>query len=327
MLELLSQISLRTLPDDYGEPAIKGASPVKLSPENFHPLKEVKGKRIGFVDGGNNTIYLAPGQAIHLIRLYYSIFENSRKIEFGRYTYVVDVRFEIQKNEFVARVYDTDSSEVLPKEIKIGAEEIDERDKIKAVGAYIRRIGEWLLSSKILEKCDILVRDGSLQTGATKEYEYANKLFENLDGKIVVGFSKTCSLITTRGYSLVASIHHLSKKLDIEAPWYYHPIALGIKTIRGDMFAVKLHPNSDYVFRVEVYPEDRAEEALGSLVPMANDPIFLGYPYGLIDADINARITDEEARMYSQVIYNHADEFTRLQANALNSHDIISEVK
>ena len=324
MLEILSRIGIRNEPEDYGEPAIKGATPVKFSAKNFHPLKEVRHIKIGFVDGGNNAIYLAPGQSIHLVRLYYSIFEGVKKIEFGRYTFIVDVNFRVEDDKYVVKIYSVEPSSLLPQEIVLGANEIDERDKIKAIGAYIRRIGEWILLGRIMEKCDILVRDGSLQTGATREYEYANRVFKD---KTIVGFSKTCSLLTTRGYSLMASIHHLSKKMNIQAPWYYHPIARGITTIKGDMFAVKLHPFSDYVFRVEVYPEEEAPLALGALVPMANDPTFLGYPYGLIDADINARIGDDEAKMYSQILYNYADEFTRMQANALNAHDIISEVK
>jgi len=327
MLDILTKISIRELPHDYGLPIIKGAEPAPLSSDNFHPLESVEGKRIGFVDGGNNTIYLSPGQAIYMLRLYYSIFSNGRKEEYGRYTYIVDAYTNLDENAFELTIYDVDNSEIFPEKMRIGMDEIDERDKIKGVGAYLRRMGEWLLSSKIIQKCDILVRDGSLQTGAKREYEYANKLFERAEGKIIVGFSKTCSLLTSRGYSLIASIHHLAEKNGIRAPWYYHPIARGITTIKGDMFAVKLHPFSEYVFRVEVYPDKYASLALGSLIPFANDPIMTGYPYGLLDADINARITDEEAKTYRQVIYNHADSFTVMQARALDSHDLISEVK
>ncbi len=328
MLSILSRINIRSVPEDYGLPLIKGAQAVPLSSENFHPLEEVRGVRMGFVDGGNNTVYLAPGQAIDLIRLYYSIFQDGRRVEAGRYTFIVDTTYDPSQMEFHSRIYDVDSSGILPEEMVIGVDEIDEREKIKGVGSYIRRIGEWILSGRVVEKADILVRDGSLQTGAKREYEFSNRVFESITGgRAMVGFSKTCSLITDMGYSLVASIHHLSKRSGVRAPWYYHPIARGITTIKGDMFAVKLHPHSDYVFRVEVYPESEASRALGALIPVSNDPTFIGYPYGLIDADVNARITDEEARMYRQILYNHADEFTRMQANALNSHDIISEVR
>ncbi len=327
MLDILTKISIRNIPQDIGLPVIKNATPVHLSPENFHSLKPVEGKRIGFVDGGNNTIYLSPGQAIYMLRLYYSIFSNGQKEEYGRYTYIVDTHTNLNENAFELTIYDVDNSGIFPDRMRIGMDEIDERDKIKAVGAYLRRMGEWLLSAKIIHKCDILVRDGSLQTGAKREYEYANRLFESAGGRIVVGFSKTCSLLTSRGYSLIASIHHLAEKNRINAPWYYHPIAKGISTIKGDMFAVKLHPFSDYAFRVEVYPEKEVTLALGSLIPLSNDPIMTGYPYGLLDADINARISDEEAKTYRQVIYNHADSFTLMQARALDAHDRISEVK
>ncbi len=325
MLDILSRISIRKSPKDYGAPLLKGAIPVPLSVDNFHPLEEIRHTKIGFVDGGNNIIFLSPGQAIHLVRLYYSIFKDGRKMEYGRYTFILDTFFDPDKDVFNVKIYDVDSSSLLPENMEIGADEIDEREKIKGVGSYVRRIGEWLLLERIKDKCDILVRDGSLQTGEKKEALYANRIFECAKN-VIIGFSKTCSIITDRGYSLLASIHHLSKRHNVSAPWYYHPIAKNISTIKGDMFVVKLHPYADYIFRVEVYPDDRAE-MLGALIPMANDPVFIGYPYGLIDADVNARITDEEAKMYKSIIYNSADEFTRMQANAMNSHDVISGVK
>lgn len=326
MLDILSKISIREMPEDYGAPVLKGAVPVPLSIENFHNLEEIRGLKMGFVDGGNNIIFLSPAQAIHMIRLYYSIFEDGKKVEHGRYTFILDTQFDPARDTFRVKIYDVDSSGLLPESMEIKSDEIDEREKIKGVGAYIRRIGEWLLLGRVLDKCDMVVRDGSLQTGERREAEFANRVFENVGDKVIIGFSKTCSIVTEKGYSLLASIHHLSKKNGIEAPWYYNPIAKNISTIKGDMFVVKLHPFSDYVFRVEVYPEDKAR-MLGALIPMANDPIFIGYPYGLIDADVYARISDEEAKMYKGILYNSADEFTRMQANAMNSHDLISGVK
>lgn len=326
MFEILSKIAIRDIPKDYGLPAIKNAKPIPLESDNFHSLKEINTLKVGFVDGGNNHIFLSPGQAVHMVRLYYSIFENSRKIEFGRYTFILDTHL-VDERYFDVCIFDVDHSGILPEKMKIGVEEIDEREKIKGIGAYVRRIGEWLLMRRIVNKCDVLVRDGSLQTGEKREYEYSGKLFESLSSQILVGFSKTCSLLTTKGYSLVAAIHHLSLKNNIKAPWYYHPVARNISTIKGDMFIVKLHPFSEHVFRAEVYPEQKAEIALGSLIPYSNDPTFIGYPYGLIDADVNARISDEEAKIYRSMVYNSADEFSRMEANAINAHDIISGVR
>jgi len=327
MFEILSKISIRESPGDYGEPLIKNAQSVPLAIENFHPLNPLENVKIGFVDGGNNILFLSPGQAVHMIRLYYSIFKDSKKMEYGRYTFILDTRIMVEENAFDVRIYDVNSSYIFPERMRIGIEEIDEREKIAGIGAYLRRIGEWLLVSRIMDRCDIIVRDGSLQTGEKKEYEYANRVFEHVNASTIIGFSKTCSLLTTGGYSLVAAIHHLSRMHGIKAPWYYHPVAKNISTIRGDMFVVKLHPFSEYAFRVEVYPENKAEKALGSLIPQSNDPTFIGYPYGLIDADINARITEEEAKIYRNLLYNNADEFSRLQANAMNAHELISEVR
>ncbi len=324
--EILSKIVRRGEVEDYGLPLLRDANPVPFSVDNFHNFNaENNNLRMGFVDGGNNLIFLSPGQAIHLVRLYYSIFLGGRKKDYGRYTFIIDSRYKSQSGEYDVRIFDIDKSGIYEEEMTINEDEIEEREKIKGIGSYLRRIGEWLIIERIMDKCDIVVRDGSLQTGQKGEYRYADRIFEK--NAIIAGLSKTCSILTTKGYSLIASIHHLSLRNGIKAPWYYNPIARDITTIKGDMFVAKLHPRSSYAFRCEVYPENYADEVFGALASISKDPVFLGYPYGLIDADINARISDEEAKMYKMILYDNADEFSRLESNAMNAHDIISEVR
>ncbi len=329
MLDLLAGLLKNAPPSDYGNPAIAGATPVPLSPDNFSALESKSGV-VGFVDGGNNVLFVSPAQAVHMVRLYYSVFDGGRKVRFKLYNFLINAIYKPDAKKYVLEIYDIDNSRLFPDTFtEFSEDEIDRREGIKGIGAYVRRVGEWLLSERVLDYVDILVRDGALQTGEKRESDYADGVFNKVDelDKVIVGFSKTCSLITDRGFSLLAAVHHLSLKHSITAPWVYHPIAKGISTIKGDMFIVKLHPRAEYVFRVEVYPDSRAKEALSVLVPLSNDPVFLGYPYGLIDADVHARIKDEEAKMYGGMLYRCADEFSRLQANALNAHDIISEVK
>ena len=189
----------------------------------------------------------------------------------------------------------------------------------------MRRIGEWLLIEKIGNKCDYVVKDGSLQTAERGEWKFQENALNSVNG--IIGISKTCSLLTTRGYSLVAAIHYLALRNGIDGAWYYNPVAKNITTIRGDMFVIKLHPYSQYAFRSEIYPESLTEDILSELIPLSADPTFLGYPYGLIDADVNARVSDEEIKTYRTMMSDYLDDFSRLEMNAMNAHDIISEVR
>ncbi len=324
MFEILAKIARRKVPEDYGLPIIGDAEPVPLSIDNFHKIEGGgDGKKLCFVDGGNNRIVLYPGGAVDVVRLYYSVFRSAEKIEFGRYDFVLDSRYDADDKSYIVEIYDLSSSNLLPNRMRI--EENYVKEGAKEIGSFVRRIGEWLLVEKIADKCHYVVRDGSLQTGERGEGEYQERALKSASG--IIGISKTCSLITTRGYSLVAAIHHLSMKHGIKAPWYYNPVAKNISTIKGDLFVIKLHPFSDYAFRSEIYPEDASFDILSELVSMSSDPTFLGYPYGLIDADLNARVSDEEIKIYRSLFSDNLDEFSRLEMNAMNAHDIISGVK
>ena len=323
IFDVLRNISKRDIPMDFGVPSIANSEPVPISKDNFHHIGKEK-RKLCFVDGGNNSLFLTPGQAIHMVRLYYSLFNGDRKEEFGRFTFILDSKYQPEEKKYKVKIYDVDHGDIFPEEMDVEESSLGE-EKIKGIGDYIRRMGEWLLMEKIADKCDFVVHDGSLQTGEKEEYVYQERVFSKVHG--IIGLSKTCSLLTTRGFSLVAAIHHLAEKNGIKAPWYYNPVAKNISTIRGDMYVVKLHSLSDYAFRTEIYPHDLAEEVLAALVPISNDPTFIGYPYGLLEADINARISDEEIKLYKAMVYDYLDPYSRLEQNALNAHDIISEVK
>ncbi|MBI5036646.1 hypothetical protein HZC09_04855 [Candidatus Micrarchaeota archaeon] len=58
--------------------------------------------------------------------------------------------------------------------------------------------------------------------------------------------------------------------------------------------AVKLHP-AGRTFRFEAFKENADAVPWRTLAENGKDPSFLGYPYALIDADRNARVTQNEA--------------------------------
>ena len=84
--------------------------------------------------------------------------------------------------------------------------------------------------------------------------------------------------------------------------WYYNPIVdITHPDHRAEMYAVKLHPNSEYVFRLEILKDQakmmdkkKQEKCICSLAECSKDASFPGYPYGLIDADRFARVSGIE---------------------------------
>jgi len=327
ILSILKRISYQEGPRELGEPFIKDAITVPFSPENFHPIGNTR-RKLCFVDGGNNTVYIGMGRSIQLVKLYYSLFDGVSKEECGTYNFVIDSKYISSEKAYHVRIYDINNSGLYEEELTIMSSTKTgalKEEGIKGIAAYIRRIGEWLLMEKIAGKCDYIVRDGSLQTGEVEEYKYQDLVFSKVNG--IIGLSKTSRYVTTMGFSLVAAVQYLAREHGINAPWYYNPLAKNISTIKGDMFIVKLHPLSEYAFRAEIYPEDKAYDILSAIVPHSDDPTFIGYPYGLLDADINARIRDEEVKLYRNLVSENLDDFSRMEMHALDAHDIISEVK
>jgi NurA-like 5'-3' nuclease len=93
------------------------------------------------------------------------------------------------------------------------------------------------------------------------------------------------------------------------------------------MFFAKLNENAKHIFRIEFYKEVpfKIEESIGLLAFNSIDPVFLGYPYGLIDADNFARITNEEKEMLKLRIIAGMENSNLL--NELNAHEMLDKIK
>jgi hypothetical protein len=94
-----------------------------------------------------------------------------------------------------------------------------------------------------------------------------------------------------------------------------------------------------YVFRYEIsneqvkrMSESELNEVIYCLVANSIDISFPGYPYGLIDADDNARVRNNETEMYKMMILSEISKlgswgkFVR-HIRSSDSHDILNHLK
>lgn len=284
-----------------------------FSKNNYHTLKHEETKRkIVFVDGGNAEIVKLPNFSLHIVRIYFNIFKGKKKINTkipqkidcyvavfvenknGEIYYKTEL-FPLKKefSTFLPFAEDLVFSS-LDNTLRIGPFKAD----ISRIGAVTRRFMEWYFCSHIienLEEDDIIVRDGSLQTSVSNESTYANNVYNIAlkNNVIFTGLSKTCNLLTDTGKSLIDVI----KKHGPVGVWYYHPVVdITHPDHRAEMLFVKLNENAEHVFRLEILKNqfNNVDSILAPLVQQSNDYRFPGYPYGLIDADTFARITEEE---------------------------------
>ena len=296
-----------------------------LTPDHFFSLpKRTSDCCIAFVDGGRAELLAAPNFAVGLNRVYFCLFKGDKRIEPAKLPSRIDYyticyatttgNQIVYKTELVP--IKEEWKDYLPNAADLEIDSFDhtlvvgnQRIAISRILDVAREFSEWLFSKIIIEKelqrGDVIVRDGTLQTFITHESKYANEAYEvaKRKGVYYTALSKTSTLFTDTGQPLFSSIQLLSESSALkDSAWYYYPIvAITHPDHEAEMFAVKLHQNSDYVFRFEILRDQitkhnlgEAEQIISSLAANSRDVGFPGYPYGLIDADRFARVSMNE---------------------------------
>ena len=156
--------------------------------------------------------------------------------------------------------------------------------------------------------------------------ELYNKALEK--NVVICALSKTNTLISETGYPISALIEELSP----ESSWYYHPIVeINHTQHRAELFFVKLQNKSKHIFRFEVFKENKfdKDELFSLLKQNSKDPVFIGYPYGLIDADRFARVSNRETEYLKTLIISKAgkgwEKLTKY-FSSVNAHDILDRI-
>ncbi|MBU1202164.1 MAG: DNA double-strand break repair nuclease NurA [Nanoarchaeota archaeon] len=267
----------------------RGFEGVKISTSYFKALKPSKEKpRVIFIDGGNAELVESNNFSLQIIRVGAVCYQDNKKVFFEKREFYCMITFE--NNQFKV--------ETAPEKISLKFNLDDEslKDgraiaKISKIGGFVRRVLELELACEMIEKADYIILDGSLEEKFTYERKHLLELYKKSKEKnvCIIGFCKTNSLITKNGRPVSTIL--LGKK---EGAWYYNPVAnIRSEEFLGDICFAKLNEKSSHAFRVDVYNAD-FEKTFGNIYNFCKDPVFIGYPYGLIEADRIARITNKE---------------------------------
>ena len=307
-----------------------------IIPENFQEIKISKDNRkIAFVDGGSGLLLKAPNYSIQINRIYFSMFEGNKRltpkktrtrIEFFSYVFSSIKNIAIKKKIFfnvnVWAVNEKDK-QLLPNPNDLSFDSTDrritdgtQRPDLARVASIARRFAEWKMSTEVvkneLEEGDILVIDGSLQEAFQNETKYTRELHELAESKgvIICGLSKTSRLYTDSGASLLGSVKQISNQVKFDR-WFIK-IGTQKKDDRGMILVTKLHPKSEFVFRLEILRSQlekmtygKLNGILSALATNSSDLAMIGYPYGLIDADTYSRVKFNELSFYGDIILSY----------------------
>jgi len=343
--------------DDLGYPHFNDPTvhPFPLAKDGFRIVRDVKsGRKVAFVDGGNQELIGAPNFSVQLNRVYMGVWSNKSRVSVGMpRVEFFSATFSSFRNDkiFFETFLVPGSSEFeryLPEGKDVSFDSFDrsimkgnQRADIDTVASIARRFAEWRFASlalKHLSKGDILVMDGTLQTGYTKEVNYLRNLSAAAKdrGIILTGLSKTSALFTTTGLSLLGAVSKLAEDIKISQEWYY-PVAESVSEDHNVMIlAVKLNRISERVYRYEIQREQfnslnelQINEVLTALVQNSCDPTFPGYPYGLIDADAFARVSFDEIEYYRGIIISQISALGKLgkfnrHIRAIDAHSILN---
>ena len=311
----------------------KSYKPIKVSKENFHSLNgEGKGK-ICFIDGGNSELIKSANNSLQLIRVYYTIYSGNKRIKSKKIEFFVLINSEkkddkvVYSAEFFDDVLGFNELVIDPfdETIKTGIHQA----KITSVGGIIRRFSELKIAAEVVDELsanDLIVLDGLLQASVTNESKHLDELYTKASSKgvIVSGLSKTSTLLATNGMSFVNVLSSIAPK----GKWHYSPVAeINNPNHQADISFIKLNEKSKYIFRFEVYKKQvhDATKMLNLLEENSKDPAFIGYPYGLIEADRFARVSNQE-RDYLRIILQTKLKDKWDSLNILNAHDILDNI-
>ncbi|MDP7115853.1 MAG: DNA double-strand break repair nuclease NurA [Candidatus Woesearchaeota archaeon] len=298
----------------------------EIKKENFKKITQTdSNKKIAFIDGGNSEILKTANISLQLIRVYYTIYQNNKRIESKKIESFILVNSKKGNNQLS---YQTS---IFNKELLPSNPEFDIHDNtlsegrhtvnISKIGETIRRFAELHLAETITDKTDIIVLDGSLQSSVTNEINYFNALYKKAieQNTIITGLCKSTTLLTEKGNSLTNTLSLLEPK----ETWYYHPIVESEhQDHQANIFFTKLHSLSKHIFRFEVYKAQspNINEILTLLKQNSKDPIFLGYPYALIEADKFARVSNNEKEYWNTILT------TKIKINKKDSHEILDTI-
>ncbi|MFH1432463.1 MAG: DNA double-strand break repair nuclease NurA [archaeon] len=356
--QIIDSISLNTNKkesDIYPSFKDKRYAPCILSKENVHRFSaKDHNLKVSAIDGGNIEIMKTADLSLHLVRIYFNIFKNNKRLTPKTIPQKIDFYALAQSYQKDREIYY--QTRLIPLKEKDTIYLPDEKDLIfdsydptlttgifrtpvSKIGEISRRFAEWTISRHIIEQeldeGDIILRDGSLQTGITNESRYSESLYGSAEKKKIIfcGISKTSALLTNNGKSLTSSINRISG--DIKGTWFYHPIVKSSHPDhKAEMYNTRLNIDSPYSFRFEIYDRQKesAKTVIEQLAHTSKDISFPGYPYPLIDADKNARVKFKEIAFHKTMIERSIEkdkstsELLDSGIRAINAHAVIDRI-
>ena len=292
---------------------------IPIEQSRFWPIIPENNKTLTFIDGGQAELIKAPNFSVQFIRIAASTWKGKERISQNKTEFYLILQSEnkhgtAQGLTYTGKIFSINGMQLINEQdinflandptLRIGTKNAD----ISQIGNVVRRFAELSLASQ--SEADIVVLDGTLDQTFSKEQSYLEKLQNN-----VCALAKTSNIFTTNGAAAASVLNE------------HGPLGAWSFQLTPTKSIVKLHPKTDYLFLFE--SKQPNSKAIQSLASQSQDPVFLGYPYGLIWADKIARVSHEEASLLRTQLFVHlgkdAEKIKKYTA-AVNAHDVLDSI-
>ncbi len=275
------------------------------------------GGRLGFVDAGSGLLLEGAGACVGFVRTYGCVWGDKKERLLDERFVVVVAKGE---RHLEASIFTKEGA--LTNQLQLDA--FDPRISLQGKRAYPRDVlgvvRTWLEFAMVERLCPkvgeqgVVIRDGDLSARG----ELLEDALRNIESVakslnvLVLGIAKTSTALTDSGKSASLVLMERGPK----GCWVFDA---GV-----DVCFIKLHERSKFVFRCDVVGNlALLPQALASLAKTAVDPVFLGYPYGLLDADRLAQVTkQEEEQLRLQFAIKSKERFGQLERST-SAHGIL----
>ncbi len=276
--------------------------------ERFFPVVRACSGRVAFVDGGLAELVAAPHFSVFLIRAYKGMWDSGACVSRVHKEGFAIIRAVQKEGKFFFVTEVLGLGVVLP-EIAFDdpALRVGERVTPQAVASVVRHCVEWALIDSC-ENVQCVVRDGALDE--CPEDFFREKKSSNC---MHVGVCKTTTALTDTGVSVPLFLSQQKKGAWVFVPEEQSVVKIGF---------ARLHAKADRVYRIDVV-NGSLEEAAALLASQSCDASFLGYPYGLVDADCMAAVKEGEKKMLRQLFFAKCVGLEHVE-QAADAHDVLN---
>jgi hypothetical protein len=313
---------------------------IQFLKDNFKCIKEQQSSvSIAFIDGGNAELVSSAGFSVSFIRMFHTVYSGRVRTSCAADEFYVlcSARNIDGKLAYQAKMYRTKGDSLqnsffdgillfnpFDKELRQGTSRMD----ISRLPSLVRRIAEIRVAEAVVQKIgkgNVVLLDGDLESKFSLESEALASLRDAAKecGVTVCALSKTSDMLAGSGSSATVL-------LDKNAPafsWYYH-----LSDIAGrSVYFTKLLDSSRYVFKFESLGDSRSVDLIFSLLAAnSRDPVFPGYPYGLIEADNFARVSEKERELLRTLFMSKAGKDWKdidAASRSVDAHSVLDRIK